>query len=93
MANDGTNGVNLQRGPKERDLAAKDRRQGVEVMVDVEDVEVTGEVAAELMEEMKENDGIGTSGNGDTDGLGGRGEELVVFKKGGGCGEEVRGGQ
>ena len=38
VANHGTNGVNLQRGPKERDLAAKDRRQGVEVMVDVDKV-------------------------------------------------------
>ena len=30
----------LQRGPKERDLAAKDRRQGTEVMVDVDKVSI-----------------------------------------------------
>ena len=64
-----------------------------EVVVDVEDVEVTGEVATELMEEMEENDGISPGGDGDADGLRGLGEHLVTLNEGGDLGEEVEGRQ
>ncbi len=64
-----------------------------EVVVDVEDVEVTGEVAAELMEEVEENDGIGARGDGDADGLGGLDEHAVTRDEGGDLGGKVGGRQ
>ena len=63
------------------------------MVVDVEDVEVTGELATELMEEMEEDDGIGSSGDGDADGLRGLGEHLVAVDEGGDLGGKVGGRQ
>ncbi len=54
-----------------------------EVVIDVEDVEVTGELATELMEEMEEDDGIGARGDGDADGLRGLDEHAVTRDEGG----------
>lgn len=60
----------------------------------MEDVEMKGEVAAELMEDVKEDDGIGTTGDGDTDGLRcGGGEHLVTLDESGDFGGEIRGQQ
>ncbi len=64
-----------------------------EVVVDVEDMEVTGELAAELMEEMEKGDGIGPGGDGDADGLRRLGEHLVTVDEGGDLGGKVGGRQ
>lgn len=44
---------------------------------------MAGELAAERMQQVEEDDGIGTGGYGDADGLAGRGEDGVALDEGG----------
>ncbi len=58
----------------------------------MEDVELAGELGAEEVEDVEEDHGIGTGGDGDADVLGRRVKEPVAKDVGGDAGEERGGG-
>jgi hypothetical protein len=58
-----------------------------EMMINVEDEQFAGELAAQLMEDVQEDDGIGTTGDGDADALGRR-KHVVTMNVGGDSREE-----